>query len=451
MKDYELLGRASVGTLLAKYSIPAIIGMLVNALYNIVDRIFIGNIPEVGSMAISGLGLSLPIMTVILAFGMLISLGATTNISIKLGQKDIETAQKLIGNAIALCLIVGAILMVLGLVFLDQILYVFGASDNTIIYAEAYIKVIFLGIIFNMVSFGFYHMIRADGNPAISATILVSGAITNIILDYVFIFKFNMGIAGAAYATIISQALTAIASLIYFISSKSNLKIRLRDLKVDKDLTKMTFAIGMSPFAVQLAASTVQIVANHALKEYGGDLAIGAMTTVMSVVMMFMMPLFGINQGSQPIVGYNYGAKNGKRVLDTYKLQVTVAFFFLLFGLILTRTYPREIVSIFNKDPKLMKLTIDGLYKMLIILPIASVNITGSYFVQSLGKAKTSMFLSLLRQVLMLIPLMLILPHYWGLDGVWYAQPIADVFSFIITVLVLIKQFRIILKLKPDY
>ncbi len=309
MKDQKLLGEESELKLLIKYSVPAIIGMLVNALYNIVDRIFIGHIPGVGPMAITGVGITMPIMSILLGFGMLIGIGATANISIKFGQNKRKDAEKILGNSVVLITIISLVLTIVGIVFANSILHLFGASEATIFYAKEYINVILLGTIFNLMSFSLYSTIRADGNPKMSAAVMVLGCIINVILDAVFIFVFNLGIKGAALATVISQIVTTLIMLYYYTLGGSNLKLKFETLKLDWRLVKIVLAIGVAPFSMQMAASVVQVIANNALRMYGGDLAIGAMAAISSIAMIFLMPIFGINQGSQPIIGYNYGAK----------------------------------------------------------------------------------------------------------------------------------------------
>ena len=437
MENQQLLGTERISKLLLKYSIPAIIGMLVNSLYNVVDRIFIGNIPGVGPLAITGLGVTMPIMTIILAFGMLIGIGTTTTISIKLGQGKVEEARKLIGNVIT-----GIIIMILGILFANKILTLFGASENTLIYAKSYINIILLGTVVNLLSFSLNHSIRADGSPKISAGIMIVGCLTNIVLDWILIFGFNLGIQGAAIATVTSQALTAILTIGYYISGKSNLRFSKSNLKLDKKLIKAVFAIGMSPFAMQLAASLVQVISNIALKTHGGDLAIGAMATISSIAMVFLMPIFGINQGAQPIIGFNYGAEKYDRVKKAYLGSLVVATIILCMGMVVVMLFPEAIIGIFNKDPELMNISVNGLRIYLLMLPIVGLSVTGTNFIQSIGKAKMAMLLSLLRQVILLIPAVLILPTFLGLQGVWTAQPVSDFIATVITGIVVFRELK---------
>ena len=438
----QVLGTESIGKLLLKYSVPAIIGMMVNALYNVVDRMFIGNIPGVGPLAITGLGVTMPIMTIILAFGMLIGVGSATNISIKLGQRRKEEAESIIGNAISLSVIIGILITAIGILFSNSILKAFGASDATLVYAKAYISIILFGSVFNILGMIFNNIIRGDGNPKLSAIIMTVGCATNIVLDALFIFGFNMGIQGAAFATVISQAVTALWGISYYLRGKYNLKFRKSSLKLNKNIIKAICAIGSAPFAMQIAASMIQVLNNQALSTYGGDLSIGAMATISSIAMIFLMPSFGLVQGMQPIVGFNYGAKNYDRAKKTFIISVLASTSFFVVGALVIQIAPQVLVGMFNKDAELMNITINGLRKYTLALPMIGISIVGTNYIQSTGRAKMAMVLSLLRQVIILIPMILILPKFLGLDGVWFAQPTADAISSILTAIVIFKEFR---------
>ena len=442
LKHQEELATKPVYRLLIQYSIPAIVGMIVNALYNVVDRIFIGNIPEVGSLAITGVGITLPITTIILACGMLVGVGSTANISIKLGQGERENAERLIGNNITLSTIIALALTVLGLVFKTPILNLFGASSSTLPYADRYITVILYGTIFNVMGYSLNSNIRADVNPKMAALTMVVGCIINIILDPIFIFGLGWGIQGAAIATVISQATTAIWVLLYFVMGKSRLTFKSKFLKLESNLVKSILAIGSAPFAMQLAASLVQVVSNNTLKAYGGDLAIGAFATISSISMMFLMPIFGINQGAQPIIGYNYGAREYHRANQTFLYSVLMASAFLTIGFIVIEFFPEMMISLFNRDQELMAITVKGIRIYLFMFPFVSISIIGSTYFQSIGKARIAMILSLLRQLILLVPLLLVLPPFLGLDGVWLAQPISDTLAISITLYFLVKQFK---------
>lgn len=442
MSNQKHLGDAPIGKLLLQYSIPAIIGMVVNALYNIVDRMFIGNIPDIGSLAITGVGITMPIMTIVLAFGMLIGIGTTANISLNLGKGNRTTAEKLLGNAFTLSIIVGLAIAITGTIFANPILNLFGASENTLFYAKEYIDIILLGCTFNILSFALNSTVRADGNPKMSSITMVIGCGANIILDYLFIFVLNLGVKGAALATIISQAITFFIILYYYTAGNSNLKLKIENFKLKKHLVTMTFAIGIAPFATQIANSLVQVIANNALKTYGSDLAIGAMTVISSLNIIFMMPIFGINQGCQPIIGFNYGAKKYERAKEAFKYATIAACVICIIGFISIQCFPTQIISLFNNDPELTTLAIKGIRIYLLMMPVVGINIVATSYYQSIGKAKISMFVSLLRQVILLIPFTIILPKFIGLDGVWAAGACADSLSVIITLILLKKEFK---------
>ncbi|MBV1821632.1 MATE family efflux transporter, partial [Coprococcus sp. MSK.21.13] len=314
------LGEEKVGTLLFKFSLPAIVGMLVNALYNMVDRVFIGR--GVGALAISGLAVGFPLSIINMAFGMLIGIGSSTMISIKLGEKKKDEAERILGNALVLIILISICLSIIGLIFLDDILKIFGASQETLPYARDYMKYIMAGALLQNIGFGMNNIIRAEGNPKIAMATMLIGAIINTILDPIFIFVFKMGIKGAAIATIFAQTVSSIWVLYYFFSGKSTLKIKRENLSLHKGTIKTIMSIGISPFSMQIAASLVTTILNKNLLTYGGDLAVGAMGIINSISMLFFMPMFGINQGMQPIIGYNYGAKQYKRVRKTLKLAI---------------------------------------------------------------------------------------------------------------------------------
>ncbi|MEG0133934.1 MAG: MATE family efflux transporter [Clostridium sp.] len=433
MNKQKRLGEEKITKLLLSFSIPAIVGMVVNTLYNIIDRMYIGRIEGIGSLALTGVGITMPIMTIILAFGMLVGIGTAARVSLKLGQHDKESAEEHLGNAFTLIIIISIVITIVGLMFLDPILSVFGASANTEIYARQYMQIIFIGTIVNMLSFGLNHSIRSDGSPKIAMLSMLIGAITNIILDPIFIFGFGMGVRGAAIATVISQILTTVWILQYFTVGKSIIKIRISNLKLKSAVIISIFSIGMSPFSMQVASSIVQVLANNSLKEYGGDLAIGAMTIITSIAMIFLMPIFGINQGSQPIIGYNYGAKQYDRVKQTVKYGAIAATIIVMIGWVITQVAPDLLIAIFNNDPELVQIATNGMKIYLFMMPVVGFQVVSSNYFQSIGKAKISMFLSLLRQVILLIPCLIILPKIFGLNGIWLAGAMSDGLSSVIT------------------
>lgn len=429
----------SIGKLLIQFSIPAIVGMMVNALYNVVDRIYIG---WLGPLAMTGIGLNLPFMTILMAFGMLIGIGGGANISIRLGQGKRNDAERILGNALTLLILIMAVVSVVGLAFKVPLLYQFGASDATIGYANEYITIILFGAIFQGVGFGLNNIIRAEGSPKIAMFTMLIGAISNIILDPIFIFVFDMGIAGAALATIISQFISAVWVLRHFLSGNSKLTLKKANLKLDSEIIISTFSIGMSPFFMQIAASIVTIVSNNALKNTGGDIAIGAMTVINAIAIMFMMPIFGLNQGSQPIIGYNYGAKQYDRVKQTLKLAILAASSICLVAFISTQFFTIYLVKIFNRDPELVSTATQGMKIFLCMMPFIGFQIISANYFQAVGKAPKAMFLSLLRQVIVLIPMLIILPKFFGLTGVWMAGPTADFIASVVTAIFIIVEMR---------
>lgn len=439
MTSNDHLKTESVGKLLLKFSIPAIIGMMVNALYNVVDRMYIG---WIGPMAMTGIGLNLPFMTVLMAFGMLVGIGGAAIISIRLGQGKKDEAEKILGNAVSLLIIIMTIVAVLGLIYKRPLLYLAGASSATIEYADQYLTIILLGAIFQGVGFGINNIIRAEGSPKIAMYTMLLGAIINIVLDPILIFGFHMGISGAAWATIFSQFVSMVWVMRHFTRGDSRLKFHVKNMKLEFSVIGSIVAIGISPFAMQIAASVVTLISNNALKTNGGDIAIGAMTVINAIAIFFLMPIFGINQGTQPIIGYNYGAKEYKRVKEALKLAVIAATLICLVGFILTQFFTVGLIKIFNSDPELLTVASYGMKVFLSMMPLLGAQIVSANYFQAVGKAPKAMFLSLLRQVIVLIPMLLILPQYFGLKGVWFAGPISDATAFVVTVIFLFLEMR---------
>jgi putative MATE family efflux protein len=440
MDRSKQLGEESVGKLLLKFSIPAITGMLVNALYNIVDRIFVGN--GVESLAIGGITISFPIMIVIMAFGMLVGLGASTLISIRLGQGNKKGAEEILGNALVLNILISILLTVLGILFLEPLLIKFGAEGKTLIYAKQYTSIIIYGVIFQNLAFGMNHSIRAEGNPKMAMFTMLIGAALNTILDPIFIYVFKMGIEGAAIATVISQAVSAAWVLSYFFTGKSSLKVHKQNLKLRKSIILSIFSIGVSPFAMQLAASVVTIILNSQLKTHGGFYAISAMGAINSIAMLILMPIFGINQGSQPIIGFNYGAQKFDRVKRALKLAILAATAVSTTGFIMIQLFPTFFIGLFGNEAEMLEMGSQGIRIYLSMLPIIAFQIVSANYFQAVGKPRHSMLLSLSRQVIVLIPLLIILPRIFQLRGVWLAGPSADFISSVITAIFLFREVR---------
>ncbi|MDT4762231.1 MATE family efflux transporter [Sphaerochaeta sp. PS] len=427
------LGEKKISTLLMQFSVPAIVGMMVSALYNIVDRIFIGNKVDLGAFGIAGITIVFPIMIVLMAFGVLFGIGGATLFSIKLGQKKYEDAEKTIGNAFILLLIAGLSFSILGQLFLNQILILFGASAEVLPYAKEYMRIIFLGSTFQVMSMGMNNFIRADGNPKIAMLSMFLGAGINLILDPIFIFVLDMGMAGAALATIISQIASTIWVVGYFLGKRSTNKLRLANMHLKKTVVLTVISLGIPPFALQLANSLLNIVLNKTLITYGGNLGISAMGIVNSLQTLLIMPIIGINQGVQPIISFNFGARKFDRVKEAAKLGITAATLLVLLGYLATRFIPTQMVALFNQEPELLRLGTFALRRWFLFTPLVGFQIIGANFFQAIGKPRSAMFLTLSRQVIILIPAIMIFPLFWGLEGILYAAPFADLISTVIT------------------
>lgn len=440
MNRSRQLGEEKIGKLLLKFSIPAIIGMLVNALYNIVDRVFVGR--GVGSLALSGIAISFPISLVIMAFGMLIGIGATSVISIRLGQRKREEAERIVGNAFILLFGISLIISLLCYLFMDPLLLVFGASSDVLPYAKQYISVLLWGAVFQSIGFGMNNFIRAEGNPRIAMYTMVLGAVLNTILNPIFIFGLHLGVVGSALATVISQFITAIWVLSYFLGNRAMLRLRLRNLKLERILVKDILTIGLSPFSMQLVGSIVTVLLNKSLAGYGGDLSIAAMGIITSVSMLIFMPIFGIGQGAQPILGFNYGARKYDRVKQTLKLSVIGATSVMILGFLMVELFPVALMTLFSKDPELIQIGSNGMRIFLMMLPVIGFQVTAVNYFQATGKPRKSLFLSLSRQLIFLVPMIYILPKFLGLTGVWLAAPVSDLASSVLTAVWLLKDLK---------
>lgn len=432
MDHSKQLGEDKITTLLIRFSVPAIIGMLVNALYNVVDRIFVGH--AVGRNGIAGITIGFPFMILMMAFGMLIGIGANTLVSIRLGERRKEEAEVIIGNAFILLVGLSIILTLLGLLFLDPLLRAFGASQAVLPYARQFMRIILLGSTFQGIGFGMNSFIRAEGNPRIAMLTMLIGAILNAILCPIFIFGFKWGVQGSALATVISWAVSGAWVLRYFMGNTSVLKLRAVNFKLQAPIVKRILAVGSAPFAMQLAASLLTVILNQSLLRYGGDVAISALGIVNSLAMLILMPIFGINQGAQPIIGYNYGADQYDRVRKTLKAAIVAATGVVLVGFVVTQLYAVPLIRMFNnKDQELIRVGAKSLKTFLLMLPITGFQIVGAGYFQAIGKPMQSGILSLSRQVILLLPTLLILPRFFGFNGVLYAGPISDLGASLLT------------------
>lgn len=418
------LENEKVGRLLLEYAIPAVIGTMVNSLYNVVDRIFIGQ--GVGALAIAGLTLTFPILIFLQAFGMLVGLGAATRISIHLGRKAGDMAEKVLGNALTLTFIITFITVLPCMIWMDELLRAFGGSEQTIPYAKDYLNFVIPGTILTSLSFGFNAVMRASGYPKKAMYSMIIGAVANVILDPIFIFGLDMGIEGAAIATLISELLSTIFVMNHFVQNSSIVRFRKGTFRLERHVVWNILTIGVSPFAMQLAGSLVVVIQNYSLKTYGGDLALGANGIISSVGMLMVMFVIGIAQGMQPIVGFNYGAGLHKRVQETLRLVIITSTIIMGIGCAGSFLFPEMIAKAFTGDEALIAVTANGLRLSLLVFVVVGSQIAISQFFQSIGIAWKAMFLSLSRQCLFLIPALLVFPNIWGLNGVWYASPFSD-------------------------
>ncbi|WP_372773768.1 MATE family efflux transporter [Mangrovibacterium sp.] len=434
------LGEQHVGRLMLKYFIPAFIGVFVNALYNIVDRIFIGQ--GVGAMALSGVSVIFPVMLVMIAFGMLIGIGASVLVSINMGRKDKDKAERVLGNSLVLMIVVSVLITVIGFLIKGPMLDLFGATPETIAYANDYLDIILLGVIFQVVGFSLNNVIRSEGNARIAMYSMLISAGTNIVLDPIFIFGLGLGVKGAAYATVISMMVLAGWVLLHFQSNKSVVKIKRKYLKLEPSVIKEILVIGMAPFFMQIANSVVQGLINTKLISFGGDLAVGAMGIVNSVATMIIMSVVAINMASQPIIGFNYGARDSNRVREALRIAMISATVISVLAFGLVQGFPKVIVQFFNaEDPALLEIGKQGLRLGLLALPIVGFQVVAGNFFQSIGKAKIATLLTLLRQVIVLIPLLYVLPDFFELNGIWVAMPISDACSAMIVVFFLRREW----------
>lgn len=435
-----VLGTDPIGQLLTKYAIPAIIAMTASSLYNMADSIFIGH--GVGALAISGLALTFPLMNLAAAFGSLVGVGASTLVAVKLGQKDYEGANKVLGNVLVLNVILGIAFTLVFLFLLDPILYFFGASEFTIGYARDYMRIILYGNVVTHMYLGLNAVLRASGYPQMAMYATLSSVVINCILNPLFIFGFNWGIEGSAWATVISQVISLTGQLIHFSKPKQLLHFRKGIYRLRSEIVKGIIAIGMSPFLMNLCSCLIVILINRGLKTHGGDMAIGAYGIVNRIAFLFVMIIMGFNQGMQPIAGYNFGARQYHRVTEVTKLTMRWAIGVATFGFLLCQLVPTWIVRLFTDDSELINTASYGLHIVFAVFPIVGFQMVATNFFLSIGMSKKAIFLSLTRQMLFLIPCLLILPPLLGTLGVWISIPIADLVASIVTALVLINQFR---------
>lgn len=405
-----------------------------------VDSIFIGQ--GVGPMAISGLALTFPFMNLAVAFGAGVGVGASSCISVKLGQKDYKTAQQVLGNTVTLNLIIGIAFSIVSLLFLDPILYFFGASEQTLPYARDYMVIILLGNVFSHMYFGMNGVLRAAGKPRQAMYATIFTVVLNTILDPIFIYPMNLGIQGAAYATILSQVLALVWQMRIFSNKNELLHLSRGIYRLKKSIVENILAIGLSPFSMNVCACIVVIFINKGLLQYSGDLAVGAYGIANKVCFIFVMVNMGLNQGMQPIAGYNYGAMKFDRLMQVLKLAVIAGTCITTCGFLVAEFIPGPCARLFTTDPELIRLSVNGMRIMMAAFVLVGSQMVITNFFQSIGKAKISMFLSLSRQMIFLLPMLLLLPLFLGVDGIWWAMPISDTIAEIVAVVMMMTYMR---------
>lgn len=428
-KQDEKLGSAPLGRLVISLAMPAVVAQLINVIYNMVDRIYIGHIAGVGAQALTGLGLSLPIILLIQAFSAMAGMGGAPRASIQLGKGDREAAEKILGNSVTMLIVFSVVLTISFYFVKTPLLYLFGAGDETIVYAEDYLNIYLIGTVFVMCYQGLNMFISCQGYAKFAMVSVLIGAVLNIILDPVFIFAFGMGIKGAAVATILSQGVSAVWIVWFLFSKRTGLRIRRKNLRPKWRVIGGIVALGISPFVMQSTESLINIVLNRGLKYYGGDLYVGALTILQSVMQLIVIPAQGFSQGAQPIISYNYGAQKLERVRKTFQIALSTiwGFSFIFTGIVML--FPRAFAGLFTSDTKLLELASSKMPLFLAGLLVFGVQMTCQSTFMGLGKAKISLFIALWRKVILLIPLAVVLPKFLGVDGIYWAEPLADSIS----------------------
>ncbi len=445
----EQLGTEPVGRLLLRLAAPAIAAQIINLLYNMVDRIYIGHIEGVGQLALTGVGVCLPLITLISAFAALAGMGAAPRASIFLGKGDRERAEKTLGNSVSLLFLVSVVLTVVFTLFAEDLLLMFGASENTISYAVSYMRIYSLGTLFVQFTLGLNAFITAQGFARTSMLTVMIGAVLNIILDPIFIFVFDMGVAGAALATILSQCVSMLWILKFLTGPKTALRIRRKNLKLEKEILLPSVALGLSPFIMQSTESLLSISFNSSLLKYGGDLAVGTMTIASSIMQFSQLPLMGLTQGSQPIISYNYGAKNLDRVKSAFKILFLSCIGYSMTIWALVMLFPQTFIRIFNNTPELVEFGVPCLRVYMAASGIFGIQLACQQTFIALGNAKNSLFLALLRKIILLIPLIFIMPVLFPADktmSVFMAEPVADLLAVTATATMFSAYFRKIMR-----
>ena len=436
--DPHILGKERIGKLLLQYSIPAIIGMTITSIYNIIDSIFIGH--GVGPMAIAGLAISFPLMNLVVAFCTLVSAGGSTLASIRLGQKDMKGATEILSHTLMLCITNSLFFGILSFIFLDDILTFFGASADTLPYARSFMQVILLGTPITYTMIGLNNVMRATSMVTVVA---------NIILAPIFIFHFEWGMRGAATATVISQLIGMVWVVSHFTKKDSTVHFEGNIWKMKPRIVQSIFAIGMSPFLMNVCACAIVIIINNSLQNYGGDMAIGAYGIINRLLTLYVMIVLGLTMGMQPIVGYNFGAQKIDRVKQTLRLGIISGVVITSSGFVICEFFPHAVSALFTDSDELIDLAVGGIRLTVLMFPFVGAQIVIGNFFQSIGKAKVSIFLSLTRQLLYLLPCLLLFPNWWGLEGIWISMPVSDALAFITAVISLMIYIKKVSKQHP--
>ena len=449
-KQNNQLGEGSVGRLLLKLSLPAIVAQLVNLLYNMVDRIYIGHIPETGDLALTGLGLCFPIIMIVTAFAQLIGGGGAPVVAIHMGRGEKEEAEKIVGSGVAALILIAVVITLLLETAGVPILKIFGASDRTLPYALDYMRIYVVGTICVMMSLGLNPFITTQGFSKDAMKTVIIGAVCNIILDPILIFGFHMGVKGAALATILSQGISAVWVLRFLTGKKSILHIRREYLKIDGDILKPVLALGLSPFIMMATESAINIAFNMQLSRFGGDVAVGAMTILSSIMQLQMMPVQGISQGAQPIMSFNFGAGNMERVKKTYKLLLVYCFGYTMIFWMAAQLFPQVFVGIFNKSPELLETTTWALRIYMAVSGLFGIQMAVQQTFVSLGQAKLSLFIACMRKLILLIPLIFVLPPFFQnkVFAVFLAEPVSDFISVTVAATLFVLNIKRILSEK---
>ena len=434
------LGTEPVGKLLARYALPAIIAMTAASLYNIIDRVFIGQV--VGPLAISGLAITFPFMNLAAAFGAAVGVGASTTISVRLGQRDYDAAENILGNTITLNLIIGIGFGLFSLIFLDPILRFFGASDDTLPYAHDFMTIILAGNVISHMYFGMNAVLRAASKPKMAMVATLFTVVMNVVLDAVFILWWHWGIKGAALATMISQLLALCWQMSIFANQKELLHLKRGIYKLRAELVQNIISIGISPFLMNACACIIVIFMNNQLVRYGGDMAVGAYGIANSIAMVFVLFSMGLNQGMQPIAGYNYGSQQFDRLMSVVKLAIISATVMMTSGWLVAMFAPYYCARMFTTDPELIRQAIDAIQVMMLMFPIIGGQMVITNFFQCIGKVKISIFLSLSRQLLFLLPLLAVLPHFYNVEGVWASLPMSDLAAAIVAAAIMVAYMK---------